>query len=147
MILDYDSNPNLTPDDKVKSLKESVQRALEEVSGSSEKLYKSLLNALGVEASSIKNNLASLSERLEEEASTLSDAVAGIVSRLEAVEEIAEGVAPIDSRLTDAESAITTIQDNYVLLEARVAALEGNANRASFSSLSRDNIIESEETE
>lgn len=139
MILDFDSNPNITPEGKILSLKESVQRALEESAGNSERLYKSLLKALGVESSSLQNNITSLSERLEEEAQALSEAISDVVARLEAVEAIAESVGPLESRLSDAETAITTIQENYVLLEARVAALEGNEESA--------NRIESEETE
>lgn len=33
MIIDYDQNPNLTTDEKLRSLKESVQRALDELTG------------------------------------------------------------------------------------------------------------------
>lgn len=35
MILEYDQNPNLTIDEKLRSLKESVQRALDRLEGSS----------------------------------------------------------------------------------------------------------------
>jgi len=46
------------------------------------------------------------------------------VARLEAVEVIAGEVASINSRLSAAELTITTLQNNYTLLEARVTALE-----------------------
>ena len=139
MILEFDTNPLLSPEEKILSLKESVQRALEEDASNSEKLYKSLLNALGVESASLKNNFASLSERLEAEAQSLSEALADVVARLEEVETIAEEIGSIGQRLSTAESAITTIQENYVLLEARVAALEGDEEPT--------NRIESEVTE
>lgn len=87
MILDFDSNPNLTPEDKLHSLKESTQRALEESSNTTERLYKALLNALGAEASSLSKGIQSLSERLEEEAKLLAETIADFVARLEAAEE------------------------------------------------------------
>ena len=124
MILDFDNNPNLPAEEKVKSLKESVQRALEESSSNSERLYKALLTALGAETSSLNNGIASLSERLEQEAKALADAIEDLVTRIETVEGIAEQVAPLAERMSEAESAIGNLQDYYTALEARVKALE-----------------------
>lgn len=143
MILEFDNNPNLTPEERILSLKESVQRALEESAGNSERLYKSLLKALRVESSSLQNNLTSISERLEQEAQALSEAITGAIERLEtaegSIEGITDDIGAMRTRISDAESAITTLQENYVLLEARVAALEGNEESA--------NRIEGEVTE
>ena len=68
MIIEYDNNPNLTPDQKLQSLKEKIQLALDEQSKTSESLYRSLLSALGVNINSLRNDFTSLSERLEAEA-------------------------------------------------------------------------------
>ena len=131
MILEFDNNPNLTPEEKVRSLKENVQRALEELAGNSERLYKSLLSALGVEAASIRSDMTSITERLEAEGQALAQAIAGAIERLSAVEAIAENVGPIQTeignikdRLTALETRATTLETNYTELEARVKALE-----------------------
>lgn len=140
MILEFDNNPNLTPEEKVRSLKESVQRALEELMGNSERLYRSLLSALGIEVTSIRNDMTSIAERLEVEAQALAQAVAGAIERLSAVEAIAEDVGPIqteignikvrltalETRTTALETRTTTLETNYTALERRVQALEGN---------------------
>ena len=131
MIIEYDDRFNLTPDMKIKSLKENIQLALNEQSSTSERLYKSLLSALGVQTTSLRNDFTSLSERLEAEAQALSEAVADALSRLESVEAIAEQVTPILTRLdtlelnyTNLAGRVTTLETNYTALEARVRALE-----------------------
>lgn len=138
MIIEYDDRFNLTPDQKIQSLKENIQLALNEQSETSERLYRSLLSALGVQAASLKNDFTSLSERLEAEAQALSEAVADALTRLESVEAIAEQVDPmltrldtlelnytnIAGRVTTLESNYTTLESNYTALEARVRALE-----------------------
>lgn len=131
MILEFDNNPNLTPEEKVRSLKESVQRALEELMGNSERLYKSLLSALGIEVTSIRNDMTSIAERLEAETQALARAVAGAIERLTAVEAIAENIGPIqtelgniNTRLTALEARVTTLETNYTALEKRVKKLE-----------------------
>lgn len=135
MILEFDNNPNLTPDEKVRSLKENVQRALEELAGNSERLYKSLLSALGVEAASIRSDMTSITERLEAEGQALAQAIAGTIERLSAVEaqaaDIEGNIGPIQTeigniknRLTALETRATTLETNYTELEARVKALE-----------------------
>lgn len=131
MIISYDDRFNLTPDQKILSLKENIQLALNEQSATSERLYRSLLSALGVNMTELRGDFSSLSERLEEEAQALSDAIAAALERLDTVEEIAEKVDPILSdlsslktRMTSAETNIGTLQSNYTALEARVTALE-----------------------
>ena len=131
MILEFDNNSNLTPDEKVRSLKENVQRALEELTMNSERLYKSLISALGMEVTSLRSDMSSTAERLEEESQSLAQAVAGALERLSAVEAIAEDVGPIQTeivnikdRLTAFETRVTTLETNYTALEARVKALE-----------------------
>ncbi len=131
MIIEYDDRLNLTPDQKLKSLKENIQLALNEQSATSERLYRSLLSALGVQTASLRNDFTSLSERLEAEAQALSEAVADALSRLESVEAIAEQVTPILTRLdtlelnyTNLAGRVTTLETNYTALEARVRALE-----------------------
>ena len=135
MILEFDNNPNLTTDEKVRSLKENVQRALEELTRNSERLYKSLLSALGVEAASIRNDMTSITDRLEAEGQALAQAIAGAIERLSAVEaqaaDIEGDIGPIQTeignikdRLTALETRATTLETNYTELEARVKALE-----------------------
>ena len=135
MILEFDNNPDLTPDEKVRSLKENVQRALEELTRNSERLYKSLLSALGVEAASIRNDMTSITDRLEAEGQALAQAIAGAIERLSAVEaqaaDIEGDIGPIQTeignikdRLTALETRATTLETNYTELEARVKALE-----------------------
>ena len=142
MILEYDNNPNLTPEEKVRSLKENVQRALEELAGNSERLYKSLLSALGVESASIRNDMTSIADRLEAEGQALAQAIADAVERLGAVEaqaaEIEGDIGPIqqeienikdrltalETRTTALETRATTLETNYTALETRVKALE-----------------------
>ena len=119
MILDFDSNPNLTPEDKLRSLKESTQRALEESANTSERLYKALLNALGAETSSLSKGITSLSERLEREAKALANAISDLVERLEQVERSIQ-------RLDQIEQRIGTIESTLISLDERVTALEQN---------------------
>lgn len=131
MIIEYDNNPNLTPDQKLQSLKEKIQLALDEQASTSESLYRSLLSVLGVNISSLRNDFTSLSERLEAEAQALTEAVADALSRLETVEEIADQVGPILNRINDLEHNYTALAErvgaletNYTALERRVRALE-----------------------
>ena len=138
MVIEYDDRFNLTPDQKLRSLKENIQLALNEVGNNSERLYRSLLESLGVEVNSLRTDFTSLSERLEAEAQALSEAVAGALTRLESVEAIAEQVGPalediasIKGRLELLETDYTalagrvgTLETNYTALEARVRALE-----------------------
>jgi chromosome segregation ATPase len=126
MILEFDNNPNLTPEEKVRSLKESVQRALEELMGNSERLYKSLLSALGIEVTSIRNDMTSITERLEAEAQALAQAVAGAITRLEAVEEVAEQIEPILNDIAAMKTRLTNLETNYTSLAGRVGTLEAN---------------------
>lgn len=131
MIIEYDDRFNLTPDQKIQSLKENIQLALNEVVNNSENLYRSLLQALGVNITSLRNDFTSLSERLEAEAQALTEAVAEALTRLEAVEEAAEQIEPIlndiaamKTRLTNLETNYTTLQTQYTALEKRVKKLE-----------------------
>ena len=117
MILDFDSNPNLTPEDKLRSLKESTQRALEESASNSERLYKALLTALGAETSSLSKGITSLSERLEREAKALADAISDLVERLEQVERSIQSLDQIEQRIGSIESTL-------IILDQRVTALE-----------------------
>ena len=85
---------------------------------------KALLKALGAETSRLNKGIASLSERLEQEAQALAEAIEALVTRVATVEGIAEQVAPLAERMSEAESAIGNLQDYYTALEARVTALE-----------------------
>lgn len=121
MIIEYDDRFNLTPDQKIQSLKENIQLALNEVGNNSESLYRSLLQALGVQTASMRSDFTSLAERLEAEAQALTEAVAGIRSRIEDVEEEAE---QLRTDLGNLQSRVSTLETNYTALEARVTALE-----------------------
>lgn len=131
MIIEYDDRPNLTPEQKIQSLKENIQLALNEIGNNSENLYRSLLKALGVETASLRNDFTSLQERLEAEAQALTEAVSNALERLETIEQIAEQVEPILTRLATLETnytalagRVSTLETNYTALEIRVKALE-----------------------
>lgn len=131
MIIEYDDRPGLTPEQKIQSLKENIQLALNEIGNNSENLYRSLLKALGIETASLRSDFTSLQERLEAEAQALTEAVAGALERLEAVEQIAEQIAPMLDRISALETnytalagRVSALETNYTALEARVRALE-----------------------
>lgn len=124
MIIEYDDRFNLTPDQKIQSLKENIQLALNEVGNNSENLYRSLLQALGVNTTSLRNDFTSLSERFEAEAQALTEAVADALTRLEAVEEATEQIEPILNDIAAMKTRLTNLETNYTALEARVRALE-----------------------
>ena len=124
MIIEYDNKLAVTPEQRIQSLKESVQLAFNESAANSDRLYRSLLSALGVESSQIRNDFNTVAERIEQETSAISGAVEGALSRLSAVETKADEIPSIKSRLTNVESAVSTLQANYTALEARVTALE-----------------------
>lgn len=131
MIIEYDDGPSLTPEQKIQSLKENIQLALNEIGNNSENLYRSLLKALGVETASLRNDFTSLQERLEAEAQALTEAVANALERLDAVEQIAEQIEPMLTRISALETnytalagRVSTLETNYTALEARVRALE-----------------------
>jgi len=126
MIIEYDDRFNLTPDQKIQSLKENIQLALNEVGNNSEKLYKSLLQALGVNITSLRNDFTSLSERLEAEAQALTEAVADALTRLEAVEEVTEQIEPILNDIAAMKTRLTNLETNYTSLAGRVGTLETN---------------------
>lgn len=133
MILEFNNNPNMTPEQLVRSLMENVQLALNEQNTTSENLYRSLLAALGVEVNSIRSDFTSITERIEAEAQALTEAVSDALERLSAVEEIADKIDPILSdienlktRMTTAEANIVNLTVYYTALEARVTALENN---------------------
>lgn len=126
MIIEYDDRFNLTPDQKILSLKENIQLALNEVVNNSENLYKSLLQALGVNITSLRNDFTSLSERLEAEAQALTEAVADALTRLEAVEEVAEQIEPILNDIAAMKTRLTNLETNYTSLAGRVGTLETN---------------------
>lgn len=108
MVIEFTNDPLATPEMMVKSLRDNVQLAFNELSDSSDSLYKDLLKALGVQTKELRNDFSSAAERIDEEARTLTDAVEGALGRLSAVED-----------------ALGTLQDQYTALEARVRALEG----------------------
>ena len=131
MIIEYDDRPGLTPEQKIQSLKENVQLALNELTSNSERLYRSLLTALGGQTSSIRGDITSLQERLEAEAQALTEAITNALERLADVEETTEQIGPMLQRLSALESnytalagRVSTLETNYVALEARVRALE-----------------------
>ena len=107
MIIQYDDRPNLTPEQRIQSLRDNVQLAFNELTGNSDNLYKSLLTALGEQTDQLNTDFASVAERIDQEASTLAEAVSGVLDRL-----------------NDIESDVATLQSQYTALEARVTALE-----------------------
>lgn len=143
MILHYDDGINTPVEQKIKSLKENVQLALNELSGNSDRLYRSLLEAFGTETDAISASFASTAEKLEAEAKDLSNSVADALRRLSALEHIANDIEQIQEDIETINTTIGTIQADYVALERRVQALEDAqtpADQASSARLSQLNI-------
>ena len=147
MILEFDNNPALSPDERLQSLKENVQLALNEQSDSNQQLYRTLLKAFGVDLSKLRNDFTSITERLEEQAKQLAESITQTLVRLSNVEDAVEAlevlpgqiatiqadIESIGTRLTtlqaDIESIgtrLTTLETDYTGLAGRVGTLETN---------------------
>ena len=155
MILYYNTDPNITPEERIQSLRDNVQLALDEQQMIIDNFSKSLLKAFGADVSKLRNDFTTFSEQMQ----AVTEALSGSITELvETVGNHTEDITSLKNRMTTAEGNITTnaggistnannisaLSDYYTALEARVRALEGNNNRASFSSI---NFVEADEAE
>ena len=110
MILDYDKDPNLTPDEKIKSLKENIQLALDEQQMIIENLSSSLLKALGVNVASVRKEFRTFAEQMQATTEALSDAVEDLVTTVDGLVTTVGGhtseLSSLDSRLDAIEPRI-----------------------------------------
>lgn len=135
MILDYNTDPNITPEERIQSLRDNVQLALDEQQLIIDNFSKSLLKAFGVDIRSLRRDFASFSEQMQAVTEALSASIEELVTT---VGGHTDDIADLKSRMTTAEGNITTNANNisanagnittlseyYVALEARVRALE-----------------------
>lgn len=129
MILDYNTDPNITPEERIQSLRDNVQLALDEQQLIIDNFSKSLLKAFGVDIRSLRRDFASFSEQMQAVTQALSESIEELVTT---VGGHTEDIASLKDRMTTAEGGIGTnagnisaLSDYYVALEARVRALEG----------------------
>ena len=101
MIIQYDTRPDATIDEKLRSLIKSIQLALDEV-GTKE------INTSTAQNIDI-SSLSVLIRELSDTVSSYSDAITGIDERVENIED----------------SSIPTIQESVAGIDARVLVLEG----------------------
>ena len=142
MILDYNTDPNITPEERIQSLRDNVQLALDEQQMIIDNFSKSLLKAFGVDIRTLRREFTSFAEQMQAVTQALSDSIAELV---ETVGGHTEVIGDLQSRMTTAEGNITTNANNintntgnistnagniaalsnyYTSLEARVRALE-----------------------
>ena len=136
MILDYNTDPNITPEERIQSLRDNVQLALDEQQLIIDNFSKSLLKAFGADVSKLRSDFTSFSEQMQAVTQALSDSVTQLV---ETVGSHTDDIAGLKNRMTTAENGISTNAGNistnannistlsgyYTALEARVRALEG----------------------
>ena len=149
MILEFNQDPNATPEQKIQSLKENVQLALNEQQTLADNLYKALLKAFGIDISKLRGEFTSFAEAMQEITNALSGAIeelaenvetagldlADLKERMETVEgtvgtleeDVAtakENITTLQGNVSDLQSRVGTLESNYTALEARVYALE-----------------------
>lgn len=129
MILDYNTDPNITPEERIQSLRDNVQLALDEQQMIIDNFSKSLLKAFGADVSKLRNDFTSFSEQMQAVTQALSESVTQLV---DTVGGHTDDIADLKTRMTNAEGGISTNAGNiatlsgyYTALEARVRALEG----------------------
>ena len=143
MILDYNTDPNITPEERIQSLRDNVQLALDEQQMIIDNFSKSLLKAFGADVSKLRNDFNSFSEQMQAVTQALSDSITELVAT---VGNHTEDIVSLKARMTTAEGNITTnaggistnagnistnagniatLSGYYTALEARVRALEG----------------------
>lgn len=135
MILDYNTDPNITPEEMIQSLRDNVQLALDEQQLIIDNFSKSLLKAFGADVSKLRNDFTSFSEQMQAVTQALSESVTQLVAT---VGGHTDAIGDLQTRMTTAEDNITTNAGNistntnnisalsgyYTALEARVRALE-----------------------
>ena len=105
MILDYNTDPNITPEERIQSLRDNVQLALDEQQMIIDNFSKSLLKAFGADVSKLRNDFTSFSEQMQAVTQALSDSITELVAT---VGGHTDDIAGLKDRMTTAEGNITT---------------------------------------
>jgi len=102
MVLDYDTRPDATIDEKVRSLKDSIQLAL---------------NELGIDANNTSTSQGHDISSVEAEVRALREAVVSLSSVVTVfdtrIETLEEGAGTIDERLTAVEESATDLESAF----------------------------------
>lgn len=85
MIIDYNRDPTITPEEQIKSLRDNVQLALDEQQMLLDNLSKSLLESLGIDITN--RQTTSFAEQMQENTDALTDAIEDLVARVTALEQ------------------------------------------------------------
>ena len=116
MILDYNTDPNATPEQKIQSLRDNVQLALDEQQMIIDNFSKSLLRAFGVDVRTLRREFTSFSEQMQEVTQALSDSIA----------ELVETVGGHTTDISGLDGRLDTLEDTTIpALAGRVTTLEG----------------------
>ena len=149
MILEYNRKPDATVDEKIQSLMESTQLALNDISRAQQTADVAKEDAqtsvtlaqtarqAAAEASDAADKAKKAADEAAEAVEQIEDDVSGLASRVTQAEadiDTAEGaIASLGTRVTEAEGDITTIEGSVSSLsgrvtdaEADIAAAEGN---------------------
>lgn len=121
MILEYNKNPEATPEERIQSLRDNVQLALDEQQMIIDNFSKSLLKAFGADISTLRKDFASFSEQMQAVTQALSSSVTELVAT---VGGHTDAITDLQTRMTTLEGNLSTLSGYYTALEARVRALE-----------------------
>lgn len=121
MILEYNKNPEATPEERIQSLRDNVQLALDEQQMIIDNFSKSLLKAFGTDISTLRKDFTSFSEQMQAVTQALSSSVTELVAT---VGGHTDAITDLQTRTTTLEGNLSTLSGYYTALEARVRALE-----------------------
>lgn len=121
MILEYNKNPDATAEERIQSLRDNVQLALDEQQMIIDNFSKSLLQAFGADISTLRKDFTSFSEQMQAVTQALSSSVTELVAT---VGGHTDAITDLQTRMTTLEGTLSTLSGYYTALEARVRALE-----------------------
>lgn len=115
MILDYDKNPNLSLDQQLRSLRDSMQQALEE----SESVLQSTSDRLTSRISDTEGNISTL----EQTATSITGRIANAEGDISILRQTATSLT---SRIGNAEGDISEVRQTATSLTSRIGTAEGS---------------------
>lgn len=115
MILEYDKNPNLSVEQQLRSLQDSMQQALDEHENSLQQTEDRTTNRI----SDVEGNISTLEQTSRSLTSRIADSE-GNISILR------QTAASLTSRMGDAEGNISSVQQTASSLTTRMGTAEGN---------------------
>lgn len=130
MILDYNTDPNATPEQMIQSLRDNVQLALDEQQMIMDNFSKSLLKAFGVDVRTLRREFTSFAEQMQEVTEALSNSLTELVetvgSHTEDIGALQETVGGHTEVIGALQENVNTLVDTTIpALDTRVLALEG----------------------